>query len=66
MVIASGEMAFHGWGNGEPWVKVGNRVTFLKHGGVLKKINDEDYRIINDEDLLTVFTEEEVEIQEEN
>jgi chaperonin GroES len=51
-VVAIGDIAFQGYG--EPWCEVGDHVYFLRHAGVIKKIGEEDYRIINDVDLIAI------------
>jgi co-chaperonin GroES (HSP10) len=65
MVIDIGESAFIGFGDNRPWVKVGDKVAFLKHAGAIRVINDEDHRVLNDNDLLTKITFKEIEVEEE-
>lgn len=67
IVRAVSPHAFIDYADGSPWVKVGDKVTFLKHAGSPREIEGKLYRILNDVDLLTVFTTEEIEIEgEEN
>jgi chaperonin GroES len=35
-----------------------DKIIFSKHAGVIKHINGQDYRIINDTDVLAVITED--------
>lgn len=60
-VIALGMNAFKAFDDGEPWCKVGDRVAFAKYGGFV--IQDPAtkvlYRLLNDEDICAVITEEE-------
>lgn len=60
-VIDIGSSAFIGFGDNRPWVNLGDRVTFLKHAGAIRKINGCDCRILNDSDLLTAIALEEIE-----
>ena len=64
-VVDIGSMAwkaFDGYlANGEPnkdwkpWAKVGDVVYFAKYGGKFIKIDEEDYIIINDEDVQAIY-----------
>lgn len=68
-VIMVGDQAWGEISDGTPWAKVGDRVHYCKYAGFV--ITDEDmakffgdkedtqYRIMNDEDLLLVWTEDE-------
>lgn len=57
-LIAVGETAWHGFDDGRPWAKVGDRVMFAKYSG--KTFTDpetkEDFVLLNDEDILAVVT----------
>jgi len=44
-------------GNHCPWCKVGDTVEFIRHSGVVIPGYDENYRVINDEDVLMVIPE---------
>jgi len=48
-------------GTEKPWVHVGDRVVFSKYGGrfVIDPDTDEEYMIINDDDILAKIKEEE-------
>jgi co-chaperonin GroES (HSP10) len=61
-VIDVGETAFKDFGAKR--IKVGDRVTFLRHAGAIRKINGEDHRVLNDSDLLTKITTKEVPVDE--
>lgn len=58
-LVAIGENAWKAFDDGKPWAKVGDRVTFAKYGGF--SIDDpktkEKYRILNDEDIVSVIVE---------
>lgn len=59
-VIAIGEFAYKSFGNGDPWVNVGDKVYFQKYGGIQHKSEQEDgsvidYRIVNDEDIVAII-----------
>jgi co-chaperonin GroES (HSP10) len=60
IVVDIGETAFQDFGS-DLCVKIGDRVTFLRHAGAIRKINGEDHRVLNDSDLLTKITLKEVE-----
>lgn len=66
VIVAVGESAFVGFGDDSPWGKVGDRICFIRHAGHLRKVNNEDYRIINDVDMLCVIEDIEVEDVEGN
>jgi len=54
-VIAVGNTAWVGIDDGSVWAKEGDRVMFAKYGGVVfKGVDDTEYRIINDEDILGI------------
>jgi co-chaperonin GroES (HSP10) len=61
-VVAIGKMAWkafdgdsHDW---EPWCKVGDIVYFAKYGGKFITVNEEDFIIVNDEDIQGVLEDE--------
>ena len=39
----------------KPWCKIGDIVYFAKYGGKFITINEEDYIIVNDEDIQGVI-----------
>lgn len=61
-VVSIGPMAWKAFdGNHpdwKPWAKVGDIVYFAKYGGKFIKVNDEDYIIVNDEDIQGVIIDE--------
>lgn len=55
-VIAVGVQAWEGFGSGEPWAAVGDRVFFARYGGVEVDASDgRKLRLMNDEDILAVI-----------
>ena len=42
------------WMDQEDAPKIGEHVFFVKYAGIGKTINDEEYRIINDEDIYAI------------
>lgn len=63
IVVDIGRNAFKGYVDPTPWVEIGDRVSFLRHAGAIRKVNGQDYRILNDNDLLTRITTEEVVVE---
>lgn len=66
-IIAIGPTAWRAFDSGEPWARVGDKVTFTKHGGkfVDTGIVDEDDPdktlegvLLNDEDITSVWQED--------
>lgn len=59
-VVAMGPNAFKAFDDGQPWCKVGDRVAFAKYGGFIIQdpATKELYRLLNDEDICAVITEE--------
>jgi co-chaperonin GroES (HSP10) len=63
-IIRIGKMAWRAFDKNEPdwepWAKVGDRVAFAKYGGF--KIEDpytkEEFRLLKDEDVLAIVSEE--------
>jgi co-chaperonin GroES (HSP10) len=43
--------------DGQPWAKEGDHVVFRKYAGEVVKDGDIEYRVINDEDLISVVRE---------
>ena len=58
-LVAIGENAWKAFDEGKPWAKVGDRVTFAKYGGfsIEDPITKEKFRILNDEDIVSVIVE---------
>jgi co-chaperonin GroES (HSP10) len=60
-VVAVGANAFKAFDDGHAWANVGDRVAFAKYGGF--NIQDPEdkvlYRLLNDEDICAVITNEE-------
>lgn len=42
--------------DGPNWAKEGDKVLFIAHGGIIFKEEDEEIRILNDEDIIGVIT----------
>lgn len=57
-VISIAPFAYRAFGDGRPWVKVGDKVLFQKYGGLQHKVDEDgilmDYRIVNDEDIVAI------------
>lgn len=71
-IIAIGPTAWNAFDNGEPWAKVGDKVTFTKHGGKFvdtgisnPKNPDKTLEgvLLNDEDVTSVWKEEGYEVE---
>ena len=64
-VISIGPMAWKAFDGDnpewKPWAKVGDIVYFAKYGGKFITIDEEDYIIINDEDVQGIIREEDIE-----
>jgi len=62
-VAQVGQMAWRAYDGDQPdwkpWAKVGDKVYFAKFAGKFIKIEDENYIIVNDEDIQAVIIEEE-------
>lgn len=56
-VVSIGPTAF-GKERDESTLKEGDTVHFAKYSGSIVKLNDKEYRIVNDEDLLGIEREE--------
>lgn len=58
-VVSIGNMAWKAFDgdnpNWKPWAKVGDIVYFAKYGGKFIKVEEEDYIIVNDEDVQAIF-----------
>lgn len=55
-VVSLGPTAYKDF-TGEAWCKVGDRVNFKRYEGVYKEVDDEHYRIVNDEDIFAIIEE---------
>ncbi len=56
-VVAIGENAWKAFDGGEPWCKVGDLVLFSRYGGKIVYDNDEEFRVLNDEDIVAIVSE---------
>ena len=60
-VVSVGNMAWKAFDGDnpdwKPWAEVGDIVYFAKYGGKFITINEEDYIIVNDEDIQAVIHE---------
>lgn len=58
-VVDIGDMAWRAFDgdnpNWKPWCEIGDVVFFAKYGGKFITLNDEDYIIVNDEDIQGIF-----------
>jgi co-chaperonin GroES (HSP10) len=56
VIVAVGSECWDEFPGDEPWAKEGDTVIFAKYGGLLAKDNNgEEYRILNDEDIVAVI-----------
>lgn len=61
VVVQIGPSAFYGFGDGTPWCKEGDRVSYVRHGGMFVKNpsnKEEKWLVINDEDVCMVWADE--------
>jgi chaperonin GroES len=56
-VAAVGVNAWKAFDDGQPWAEVGAKVVFRRYAGEVIKDGDKEYRVINDEDILSVIRE---------
>jgi co-chaperonin GroES (HSP10) len=58
VIVAIGPTAWKAFDSGEPWAKVGDHISFAKYGGYLVEDPEtkEHFRILNDEDCVSVIT----------
>lgn len=54
-VVDVGENAWKAFDDGRPWAKVGDKVVFRKYAGEKIPEGDEEYRVVNDEDILAII-----------
>lgn len=59
-LVAVGPNAWKEFDDGIPWAQVGEKVLFAKYGGYAVKIRGEVYRIMNDEDVTAIVSDDEV------
>lgn len=55
VVVEVGENAWKAFDDGRPWAKVGDKVVFRKYAGEKIPEGDEEYRVVNDEDVLAII-----------
>ena len=51
-VVAIGDIAYHDWAEGKPWIAVGDTVMFIRYTGKAIKLHGKTYRVLNDEDVI--------------
>lgn len=56
-VVKVGANAWKAFDDGSPWAKEGDKVVFRKYAGEVIKEGDEEYRVVNDEDIIAVIRE---------
>lgn len=60
VVLQIGSLAWKDWGDGTPWCAVGDEVQYARHAGKVvkeKEESEEEFVILNDEDIICVITE---------
>lgn len=57
-VVAVSPQAWKDWFDGEPWCKVGDQVIFAKYAGHIIKEAEEEFILLNDEDVLCIIEQE--------
>ena len=57
-VVAISPKAWKDWFDGQPWCEVGDDVIFAKYGGHVIKDGEEEFVLLNDEDLLCIICKE--------
>ena len=57
-IVAIGPTAWKAFDSGEPWAKIGDRVSYAKYGGALLKDPEtgEHYRLLLDKDIVAIIT----------
>lgn len=58
ILVAVGPTAWKAYDDGQPWAKVGDHVLFAKYGGFVFEDDGEEYRLLNDEDITAIITED--------
>ena len=56
-VVAIGNTAWHGLGDGEKWCEVGNTILYAQFGGKFVHDGDEEYVLIQDKDVMAIVKE---------
>lgn len=56
-VLAIGNCAFHGLGNGAPWCSVGDKIIYAQFGGKFVHDGNEKLVLIQDKDVMAVVEE---------
>lgn len=49
-----GKYSWKDYGDGEPWVKVGDTVYFKRYEGIDHEVDGKHYKIVNDIDIIAV------------
>lgn len=57
VIVDVGPNAWLAFDDGKPWAKIGDKVMFAKYAGKFLKVDDEDYIVINDEDIQCILEE---------
>lgn len=59
-IVSVGPSAWRGFDDGEPWARVGDRVSFAKYGGFVLEDPEtkEQFRLLLDKDIVAVITGE--------
>jgi len=65
ILIAKGPNAFDFIADKERHPQVGDQVSFVKYSGIGKKIEEQEYRILNDEDLYA-YKRQQVKLENKN
>lgn len=54
-VIQIGPNAWKAFDDGQPWAAVGDLVLFSRYGGKIVRDRDEEFRILEDEDIVAII-----------
>lgn len=54
-VVNVGVNAWKAFDDGTPWASEGDKVVFRKYAGEVIKDGEEEYRVVNDDDILAVI-----------
>lgn len=57
VILKIGKTAWVSVDNGEPWCKVGQRITYVRHSGFNLYGDGEIYTVINDQDIISFIPE---------
>lgn len=57
-VIQIGPNAWKAFDDGSPWAAVGDLVLFSRYGGKIVKDGNEEFRILEDEDIVAIISDE--------